>query len=105
MSAEKSVTVEEAQSQIDQLRVMVFAYSYPTHEVIKRVTRAIGTSIDGFEFDMEEATYGTPARINVIGKTDDGKKWSVDLAIARIDELDNDEWDSDDFDDEAGDES
>lgn len=97
MSAKKEVTVEELQAEVDRLRVMCFGWSYEPREMIALVTKAIGRSIDGFGFETSEAHFGKPGRIEVDGKTEDGKEWHVELAITRIDEIDNDaDWDGED---------
>lgn len=91
----QDVTEEGLQAQVEALKTHVSAWSYSAREVMERITRAIGSSIGGFEFEHQRSYFGKPGRITLEGSTpDDGKEWYVELAITRIGEADpTDDWD------------
>ncbi len=69
------------------------------------VTRAIGSSIDGFGFEMSEASYGTPGEIRVLGKVvDTGDMFWVKLQIVAAEEhFDDDDLEIEDVEDDDDD--
>lgn len=70
-------------------------------EDVMLLTRAIGMSIDGFQFEISEATYRTPGLITVYGEhTDSGRKFDVTLQIVEAGEVFPDDFGFDD--DEGG---
>jgi hypothetical protein len=89
-----------------EIKTVVSGWSMGPGEILEKVTKAVGSSLGGWmgDFEPEESNYATPGRISVAGKTEDGKEWWVELALTKVNEVDNEPWGDGDDDEESGDE-